>query len=140
MFYLVRPFFFTLSSILNLRSSTFAHRSGPSYHFSLLPCHPCNFSPFFIPSSFLFSTINNSHKAEIDQQLIVAVLVLFGFLPLHSHTIAQKKLTLTHLFQYRFKKFSFIPFPRSYALFTPQPPLGVTVMNGFVRSDYSDGF
>ena len=74
MFCLVRPCFFLLSLILNLLPSIFAHRSGLIYHFSVLPCHPCHFSTFFIPSPpFYFATFNNNQKAEIDQQPIVVV-------------------------------------------------------------------
>ena len=98
MFYLVRPFFFTLSSILNLRSSTFAHRSGPSYHFSVLPCDPCNFSPFLYPfPPFYFPLLITVIKQKLTSSLLLLSLCSLVF-SLYTPTQLHRKSWHWHIF------------------------------------------
>ena len=87
MFCLVRPCLFYFVSILNLLQSNFAHRSGLIYYFSVLPCHPCHFSPFlylFLLSIFpLLITIKKLKLTRLGDYR-VRVLLDFSLLSLSS--------------------------------------------------------
>ena len=89
---------FTLSSILNLRSSTFAHRSGPSYHFSLLPCDPCNFFPFLYPfPPFYFPLLITVIKQKLTSSLLLLSLCSLVF-SLYTPTQLHRKSWHWHIF------------------------------------------